>query len=210
MKRVSMYNSVFFVILLVVLSSCSSMKPSTKLIATWKDRSYDAGYVNSILIVGISKDLTTRKLFEETFSKSFSSAGVTAVSSIDIVSPPKKVDKDTIKSAAKAESMKAVLVTHLEASGKKEVYQPSPTGPSRSNMNFGPYYDSVYYSITQGSAIYKEKEYIKLVTNLYETSTEKLIWTGVSESINPKSTERIIEILVKEVIKDIRKENLIR
>jgi hypothetical protein len=205
MKKVSMPYSVVALIFLIVLNACAG---STKLIATWKDKKYDAGYVNSILIVGLTKDAAARKLYEETFSNRFSRAGVNAVSSLSLIPPEKEMNKDTIKSAAVAESMKAVLVTHLAGSGEKEVYQPGPTGPSRSARYFGNYIPSVYSS-SYSMGAYKKQEFVKLISNLYETSTEKLIWTGVSESINPESDKSIIETLVGKVIEDLRKNNLI-
>jgi len=206
MNKISMRSIVFSVIFLVALISCAT---DTKLTATHKYKSLEAGYMNSILIVGISEDLAIRKLFEETFAKRFNRAGVKALSSMAIISPEKKMDKDTIKSAAVENSMETVLVTHLAGSGDKRVYQPGPTGPSRSAGHFGNYYsfavDSVY-----GSGTFKNQKFVKLVNNLYETSTEEQIWGGVSESIDPKSTERIIETLVEEIIKDMRKNNLIK
>ena len=210
MKKVSISYSIIIIILFVALNSCSRMNSGTKLIATWKDKSYNAGYINSILIVGMSDDTSTRKLFEDIFTERFNSANVKAASSMAIISSSKEMDKDTIKSAAEAESMKAVLVTHLEASGKKKVYQPSPTGPSSNVMNFGLYYDSVYHNAEQLSGTYKKQEFVKLVTNIYETATEQLIWSGVSESINPKSDERIIETLVKDIIRKLHEKSLIK
>ena len=206
MKKVSMPYSVVALIFLIVLSACAG---STKLIATWKDKKYDAGTVNSILIVGLTKDAAARKLYEETFSNRFSRAGVNAVSSLSLIPPDKEMNKDTIKSAAVAESMQAVLVTHLAGSGEKEVYQPGPTGPTRSARYFGNYIPSVYSS-SYSMGAYKKQEFVKLISNLYETSTEKLIWTGVSESIDPESDKRIIETLVGKVIEDLRKNNLIK
>ena len=203
MKKVSMPYSVVLLIFLIILSACAG---STELIGTWTDRSYDGGYVNSILIVGLTKDTTARKLYEDIFSKRFSQAGVNAVSSMSIIPPEKEMNKDTIKSAAVAESMKTVLVTHLAGSGKKEVYQPGPTGSSRRFGNYIPYVYSSAYSM--GS--YKKQEFVKLISNLYETSTEKLIWTSASESIDPKSDKSIIETLVGKVIEDLHKNNLIK
>ncbi len=206
MKKVSIPYSVVVLIFLFILSACAG---STKLIGTWKDKSYDAGYVNSILIVGITRDAAARKLYEEIFSERFSRAGVNAVSSLLIISPAKEMNKDTIKSAAVEESMKAVLVTHLAGSGEKQVYQPGPTGPPGSYRRFSNYIPSVYSS-TYSMGAYKKQEYVKLISNLYETSTEKLIWTGASESIDPESDKSIIETLVGKVIEDLRKNNLIK
>ena len=106
--------------------------------------------------------------------------------------------------------MKGVLVTHLEASGKKEVYIPGPTGsPDSSYRRFGNYIPHVVDS-TYAIGAYKKQEFVKLITNLYETSTEKLLWTGASESIEPDSDKSIIDSLVEKVIEDLRKNNLIQ
>ena len=206
MKKISIRSIVVFVISLVALISCAA---DTELTATHKYKSIETGYVNSILIVGISEDLAIRKLFEETFAKRFNRAGVNSVSSMVVISSEKEMDKDTIKSAAVENSMETVLVTHLAASGDKKVYQPGPTGISRSGRQFGNYYPFIVDSIHHPGR-FKDRKFVKLVTNLYETSTEEQIWGGVSESIEPKSTERIIETLVEKIIKDMRKNNLIK
>lgn len=206
MKKVSIPYSVVVLLFLLILSACAG---STELLGTWTDKSYDGGHVNSTLIVGLTKDITARKLYEDIFSKRFSQAGVNAVSSMSIIPPEKELNKDTIKSAAVAESMKTVLVTHLAGSGKKEVYQPGPTGPPGSARRFGNYIPSVYSS-TYSMGSYKKQEFVKLISNLYETSTEKLIWTSASESIDPESDKSIIETLVGKVIEDLRKNNLIK
>lgn len=197
---------VLYAVFLAVLISCAA---DTELTATHKYKSIETGFVSSMLIVGISEDLAIRKLFEETFAKRFNRAGVKAISSMAIIPSEKEMDKDTIKSAAVENAMETVLVTHLAASGDKKVYQPGPTGPSRSDRQFGNYYPFVVDSIHHPGR-FKDKKFVKLVTNLYETSTEEQIWGGVSESIEPKSTQRIIDTLVEKIVKDMRRNNLIK
>ena len=206
MKKLPIPTIALFITILFLLTACAA---DTELTATHKYKTIETGYVDSMLIVGISEDLSIRKLFEDTFEKHFTQAGVKAVSSMAILATEKELDKDTIKSAAVENSMETVLVTHLAASGNKKVYQPGPTGPGRSTRQFGNYYPFVVDSIHHPGR-FKDRQFVKLVTNLYETSTEDQIWGGVSESIEPKSTERIIQTLVGEIIKDMRKNNLIK
>ena len=165
MKNTAMRYTVLFIFLFIVLNACGS---STKLTAAWKFKPYSAGYVDSVLIVGVSDDAEVRKLFEEMFVKRFSQVGVQAISSLAVIPPEKEMDEDILKSTAAEKSMGTVLVTHLAGSGQKDVYQPGATGPSRSTRYLGRYYPSVY-GATHGSGMYKKKEFVKLVNNLYET-----------------------------------------
>ena len=206
MKKVSISYGVVVLIFIAILSACAG---STKLIGSWTDRSYEGGHVKSILIVGLTKNTTARKLYEDTFSNRFSKAGINTIASMSVIAPEKELDKDTIKSTAVGKSMKAVLITHLEASGKKEIFIPGPTGPPGDARRFSNYIPTVYGS-EYSLGGYQKKEFVKLITNLYETSTEKLLWTGASESIDPESDKSIIDELVVEVIVDLRKNNLIK
>jgi hypothetical protein len=43
---------------------------------------------------------------------------------------------------------------------------------------------------------------VRLVTNLYDVKTEKLIWSGQSETLD-------IDDMIKVVIKDLQKNNLL-
>ena len=51
---------------------------------------------------------------------------------------------------------------------------------------------------------------VKLDSRLYEFKTEKMIWSAVSESLDPKSTEEIVDQLSKKVMKSLKKGNLIK
>jgi len=48
-----------------------------------------------------------------------------------------------------------------------------------------------------------------LATNLYDVKTEKLIWSGKSETLNADSTKQMIDDVIEVVIKDLQKNNLL-
>jgi hypothetical protein len=115
-------------------------------------------------------------------------------------------DKDAVKSAAQKLKMQAVLVTHLESEGSKEVYQPGPTG----GQDRFDYYYRWIYGTAQMSGYYQKERYAKLVSKLYDTASEEVIWTGVSEHLDPKSAKEIINALAPEVIKGMREYKVIQ
>jgi hypothetical protein len=173
---------------------------------SWRNGAYEGGRVNSILVVGVSKDAEIRNYFGSVFVKQFERAGIRAQAVDSIVSADKVVDKDAVKAAAQKQKLQAVLITHLESEGSKEVYQPGPTG---GQDRFDYYYRWVY-GTAQMSGYYKKEKYAKLVSKLYDTASEEVIWTGVSEFIDPGSAKDIISTLAPEVIKGMREDKVIQ
>lgn len=202
MNGFRMSYRILWVLVCVGLVSCAG-KTQLK---SWRNGAYEGGFVNSILVVGVAKDAETRNYFGSVFVKRFNSAGIKAAAIDSVVSTDQEMDKDTVKAAAQQQKMQAVLITHLEQEGSKEVYQPGPTGgPDR----FDFYYARVY-GTAQTSGYYKKENYAKLISKLYDTATETVIWTGVSEHIDPKSAEDIINALAPEVIKGMREDKVIQ
>lgn len=193
---------ILWTLIFFMLFSCAS---NTEL-KYWRNGAYEGGIVESMMIVGIAKEAENREYFEEVFSKHFSRAGIKAVASNKMIPPGQKLDDDAVKTAAENQGLQTVLVTHLSQEGAKDFYQPPATG-SFNRLSY--YYPRAYNSV-HSTGYYKKEKYVKLVTNLYDTASEEVIWTGVSEHLEPKSAKDIIDALVPKVIKGMRKDRVIR
>ena len=204
-KRLKIPGSVF-IIFLLFFAACAS----TKLTGVYNDRNYGGGYLKSVMIVGVSDNLKNRRLFEDTFVEQFKKSGIEAFSGVVVIPKGKKLNKDTIKGAAENLGAETVLVTHLVGVEKKETYvPPSYDYMPRHHNRLGPYYSSVdQYTHTPG--YYIDHKYVRLESNLYETKTEKLIWSASSETIDPESVNELIESLCKKVMKSLKDNNLIK
>ena len=104
-----------------------------------------------------------------------------------------------------------ILVTHLIGVEDKEVYHPPTTQavPVRGyHDSFNSYYPRVYAYVHEPGYYTKHKN-VNLETNLYETQTDKLVWSVTSETLDPESVNKIIESLSKVVIKSLQKNNLL-
>jgi hypothetical protein len=198
---------------LIFLSSCAP----TRLTDAWKDTSYTGGALKSVMVLGVSDNLRNRKMFEEVFSKQFENHGVEAVASFEAIPKDVKLNKENIKShkeiikaAALERGVEAILVTHLVAVEEKAVYHPPTYDPFPNTYHhMGSYYVGIYdYTHTPG--YYSQHKYVSLESNLYGISTEKLIWSASSETVDPKSVNEIIESLCQEVMKSLRKNGLIQ
>jgi len=193
---------ILWILVCVGLISCAA-KGQLK---SWRNGAYEGGLIKSILVVGVAKDAEIRNYFGSVFVKHLERAGIRAAAVDSIVSADQEMDKDRVKAAAQKQQMTAVLVTHLEGEGSKEVYQPGPTG----GQDRFDYYYTWVYGAAQMTGYYKKEAYAKLVSKLYDTASGEVIWTGVSEFIDPKSAKDIINALAPEVIKGMREDKVIQ
>ena len=206
-KRAVQLFGAFSIIVLFGLTACAP----TKLTKVWKDSDYTGGTLKSVMVVGISENQKNRKLFEQYFAGQFQENGVKAYTCAAVVSPDKESNKDAIKNQAERLGVDAVLVTHVVGVEEKEDYIAPTTayipGPERQYL--GRHYSTVYnYAHQPGFSI--KSQNVRLENNLYETKTEKLIWSSSSETFNPQSVNEIIESLCKVVMKSLRESNLLK
>lgn len=202
------FESMFLTIAaLFILTSCAT----TKLTGVYKDSAYTGGVLKSVMVVGVAENPRNRRVFEQFFAEQFKNNGVKAFASSDIILRGQELNKDTVKGTAEKLGAEAVLVTHLVSVGEKEEYIPptyaSVPGPQHAHL--GRHYTGVYATVHQ-PGYYATNKYVRLENNLYETKTEKLIWSSSSETINPVSVNETIEELCKVVMKSLRDHQLIK
>jgi hypothetical protein len=202
---------------LLLLFSVTACTP-TKLVDARKDPSYTGGPLKSVMVLDIAESPSSRKLFEETFSKEFRAEGVEAITSLGAIPGDVKLDKDNldshkeiIKAAASKQGVQAILITHLVGVEEKQQYHPPMYDPfvSTAGSDFNALIYGAYHA-TYTPEFYSQHQLVRLESNLYEVETEKLIWTAASETVDPKSVNEIINTLCKAVMKDFRKNGLIR
>jgi len=96
-----------------------------------------------------------------------------------------------------------VIITHMVGVEEKETYSPA----TQSDTGFYGYYDGLIPARDPG--FYKTRTFVRLLTNLYDVKTEKLIWSGQSETTDPRSIKQTIDDVINVVIKDMQKKGLL-
>ncbi|MBU0768135.1 MAG: hypothetical protein KJ687_03455 [Proteobacteria bacterium] len=178
----------------------------TKLTHTWLDETYHGKPVSDILVIAVTHKEDKRRSFEDKFVAQLKVSGVEAVSSSDVIPIPADLElkKEAILKAVNKFKNDAVIITHLVGVEEKESYTPP-------EQDRGGYYDHYgwAYGYTHKPGYYRTHTLVRLATHLYDVKTEKLIWSGESESLDPGSTNQIIEDVIKVLIKDLQKNKLL-
>ncbi len=191
-------------VLLLLLFSCTT----TKLKSVWKDTAYD-GYINSIMVVALAERYEVRKFFEREFVKQFKALGVEAIASADAIPEEKEVNADIIIAEALKRGTEMIMVTHLVSFDDKSVVS---SGSSASIFHTDYRNVSIYVLSTGYYAPgIQRTQGVTLTTKLYETKTEKLVWSATSKTLEPDLSEyNIVKSLSKVIIKSLSDNTLLR
>lgn len=194
-------KTIFFMLILcsLIFSSCFV----TTLDTAWKDPQYQGGKITKILIIGVAKRQTTRKLFEDEFAAKLQNHGTEAMSSYRIIPSTEKLDKSLVASKIKELDIDGVLVSRLVDTKVKTNYKPGVMG----NDWYGFYSRSYVYASSMTS--YETYEVLKIETNLYSTQTGEVIWSALSDTITGGTIEVELKSIIDVITKSLLKNELI-
>ena len=189
---------VFFVAIAVafVLAGCAA----TKIVTEWSNPDYASPRFKKILVIGVSKQPSIRRTFEEEFVNKLKAAGVDAVPSYLYISEDGQVDEARLHEAVRKANADAVIITRLVRVEKKtEVspgfYQPAPAA----TLGFYRGYSTAWLGYYEPPRIYEYEVYIS-ETSLYDVTKNQLVWTGTAETTDPgdigNEIRRYVDIVI--------------
>ncbi|MBZ5537942.1 MAG: hypothetical protein LAO31_18455 [Acidobacteriia bacterium] len=195
---------------LTVVGDCKT----TKLLTSWKNPNYAGQRFHKILVIGMSNNPATRSDFEDALSLKIARNGIEAIpgNSILLRQETGKIDLDYLKAQIRENQIDAVVVSRLVKVDRNVTYIPGqsyviPYGYYRS---FYGYYGAVYQQVYSPDYL-REDTTVRIETNLYAATPPdgELIWTGTSDTFNPKSAHKVIDALIKLVVKELEKEAIL-
>ena len=182
MRSLSLMRAVALTLCAGVLSSCAS----TRILSHWTDPSITSK-IRKALVIGVGPNATNRRLFEDTFSGQLNSKGATALTSYQFIPEASQVSRETVAPLVGENQITHVIVARLVDRKTVETYVP-PTVSTSYYPSYPTYYGGWYdyyhtsYSTTVSPGYTYETTYVNVETNVYDVSSEKLIWSGLTET----------------------------
>ena len=203
----------FWLVVVIISASILAYGKSTKLIVSWKNPEYSGARFHRILVLGMSAKPGVRADFEDALSKLITQPGVEAVPGNTILLRPEgtKLDLNYLKTQVKTFKIDAVIVSRLVKVDKNITYVPgTPYMPYPYYGSFYGYYGALY-PVVYSPDYLREDTTVRVETNVYSvTSGEgQLVWTGTSDTFNPKSADKAIEGLSKLIVKELQKASVL-
>jgi hypothetical protein len=193
--------------LCLLIVSCSA---STKVVNSWMDNEA-AGYkINNVLVIGISRDNTSQRLFEETFVEAFNQEQISAEASYKTAGWDIKPEPPVIKEAIAKSHADTVLITRVITSETTTNVYPGSIHYAPSPYYYGMYgYYGRSYRVIHTPPVITTSKTVLLESNLYDVKSEKLIWAAQSEAVDPSITKKIFQEFVAQLMTDLRQHNLL-
>ena len=202
-----MKKALIFLIVAVFVGALLNACASTKLTKTWVEKSFKGKTVSNVLVIGVADEEPNRRLFERKFVQQLKAVGVEAFSSADIIPIPadKRLEKEAIVQAVNKFKSDAVLITYVAGVNSTTTYKPAMYG-----VGVG-YYGRYRYAYGHQLTPSRVSSHTKLCleTNLYDVASEKLIWSGQSQTRKAGSVKKLIDGVMKVVVKDMQKNKLL-
>ena len=206
---------IIFVLLFLFsgLLSCSS----TKMIDQWKNPEINQYKSDKVLVIGITPDTDTRRVFERELATAFEKKGIIAVKSIDFFehsfSEAKKseMELNEIENQLIEAGFDTVLFATVTGSENKVSAVQSYKDFSRTFESFRDYYfgnQHVFYN-----------EHQREIYQIFHTETalycvcpgkgRELQWKGFIDIVDPQKMERSVSDYVKILIRELKKQQLL-
>lgn len=196
----------------VLLGGCAS----TSLTSSWVSPDYRGGPLKKLAILVMAKDETIRRFAEDQMVQKMP-AGTTATPGY-VLFGKAEADKEKVRATLVKAGYDGVLVSRLVAIDKSETYVPPQTNfvPMRPLGGIGPYYGNFggYYGygytmmqMTPGYTV--ENTTIVVETILYKLPDDTPLWTGTTQTLDPRSRPEMVQAIAQLVEEELHKKGFI-
>jgi len=216
MGAIMVINRIALLVLIAtgtVLGACSS----TMITGSWKNPDF-TGRVEKIYVVGIAKQETTRRIFEDGFSKQLATSGATGIPSYTDLKINEETDQDVIAARIKANGADSVLMARAINTRTEQVVNPgyvSSPGyggrgyyPDPHYRHYGGYYSRSYDVVYQPATV-SEFQIVTIEANLYSAASGELIWSAQLETVVEANIDALINDFIAVVTKDLKDKGLL-
>lgn len=204
--------------LLLMGSACST----TTVIGSWKSPDY-SGAIRKIYIVGIAKQETNRRIFEDEFRRKLESYGVVGIPSYKDLADPHGVSMEALVAQVSKTGADSVLMTRIVSKRTEEVVTPGrittygggpyygyprPYVPDPYYRHWGSYYDRSYDTIYEPATV-TTLQVATIEANLYEARSGELIWSAQLDTVLKGDTQKQVVDFIEAVTRDLQQQGLL-
>jgi hypothetical protein len=201
------------IVLLAIL--CLAALPlfaDTRIVHRWVLTGLPMPDVQKMLVAGVMENYLIRQEFEDEMKKQLAKFGVEGVQSYLVLPPKNEMMEGELKQRIKESSLDSVLVVRPKAARteSQEVVTGGVYTPPPGYYSFWPYWNMAYGNFVPTSSYTREDVIVRVEFNLYNTRTEKLIWSGETDTVYSKDFEKLGKNYAKTLVGQLKKDKVIK
>ena len=187
----------------LLLASCASTPAShTTVLGAWKADNYNRR-LSSFMVISLADEPGIREKFESIMANRLKKAGLNAIASSDIMTADEEINRGTVKAAMADKDIDGVLVLRLLGVERDAIYVP-PSPDNSLDTTF-----SRAAPIVTSPGYVEHRSVITLQIDLYDTTSEHLVWSLRSQTVNPPNVTEVMDKISNVVVKNLRSGGLI-
>lgn len=198
-------KKILFILVFMGFISCTS----TKIVSSWcePNKQITIENMHKILVVAIFKRESSSNRAEDKMVDYLKEKGVPSYRYFEANFDKK--NEDVIRQKIKEDGFDGAVTMRLVAVDKEKIHTPGEIYlyPEYYRNFSGYYYSRWHYNSTPGYYTTSKKFIIE--TNVYSIKTDKIIWSSITESIDPGGVENLTNEVTKVVYKQMIKEGFI-
>jgi len=179
------------------LTACATTKVTT----AWRAPGEGPVAFTDVLALAISDDQALRRVAEEEICRQV--APVECTPAFSIIPEGETLNIEQAKAKVKAEGFDGATVFRVIGEKERVTYVPPTYGPT-----FWGYYGRAWPA-TYSPGYQRTDKLVRVETSVYSVQSDKLIWVGTTETMNPKSVPDLVDDVAKAVAADMRKHGLL-
>ena len=158
---------------------------NTKIVSRWVLTGVPIPQLQKMLVAAVMDNYIIRQEFEDTMKTQLAKYGVQGVQSYMVLPPKNEMMEGELRQRIKESSLDSVLVVRPKAvrTESQEVVTGGVYVPPPGYYSFWPYWNMAYADFYPTSSYTQENVIVRVECNLYDTKTEKLVWSGLTDTV---------------------------
>lgn len=185
-----------FLLMGLALGACAA---STRIVESWKAPGAEPPHFQKVLALAIVKNETLRHNAEDALQAHM--RGVKAVQGYKVIELEELRDRERAEERLRQEGFDGVIVLRL-AAAEQHLSWSSPPPPSQGGTYWG-YYGPYPQDQLNANSV------VRVEINVFSLAADKLLWTGVSKTLNPADAGELVAEIVAAAGQELRKQGLI-
>ncbi len=192
--------------LLVICASLAACGPTTHIVESWRDPQVvvNTAKLNKFMVAALIKNESVRRRVEDRIAAAYPGKAVQSYTEFGV--NELKENDEVYNQKLKSEGFDGVVMMRLVKVDKDTRYVPGTYPPYyvtwRGYWRYAwpMYYDPGYY--TTDRTYYVE-------VNVYSLLRDKLVWSGITSTINPTGGDELYDAVAKTVTKRMKQEGFL-
>jgi Domain of unknown function (DUF4136) len=189
-------------IAVLIFAGCAS----TELVNQWSNPAYTAPWFKRVMVIGVTRQASIRRNFEDEFVAQLKSAGVDAVPSYQYIQDEGQAEEGRLNEAVLKAGADAAIITRLVQKEQKTQITPGVYPPPA--FGFYGWYSWGWAGYYEPPRVYQYEVYTS-ETSLYDVRKNQVVWAGTAQTTAPGDINKEIKYYAEIMIRALKEKKLI-